>query len=70
MGIEINNLFAVLTPHLKSRDIHMHFAVLAQQSTRPFLLLADEKIDEEAFADLFGAHEGDDAEIGVGLIHC
>lgn len=68
MGVEEYNFFSVFASNVEGWYINDGFGVLAKKSTSGFLLFADDKIDEEAFADLFGAKEGDDVEIGVVLV--
>lgn len=68
MSVEEDDFFSVFASNIKGWYINDGFGVLAEKSTGRFFFFTDDEIDEEAFADLFRAKEGDDVEIGVVLI--
>ena len=68
VGVEEEDFFPVLSLYLVGGHVYVGPGVLAEKPTCGLLLLADEEIDQKAFADLLGANKSDDIKIGVAVV--
>ena len=59
MHVKVNDFLSVFAPHFESWDAYVSLSIFTKQPVWPFLLLADQEVNEETFAYLFGADEGD-----------
>lgn len=68
VGVEEQDLFPVLSLYLVGGHVYVWPGVLAEKPAGGLLLLADQKIHQEAFADLLGPDKGDDIKVGVAVV--